>query len=152
MHVDQGLSQIRARRMSYFVATSGEQTLGAIGYTFDEHDCNVRISELIGEAPSTKGALLQHAVERATQVHAAQLIQCDVSAECPDIQQTLLQMNFVPVAYVPGMVFHATRRVDVVRFVWLAAPRELGPIKLIASAQRYFELVWPTLAARHALA
>jgi len=143
MHIDQGLPQLQAQKATYYVATEGERTLGAIGYFFHEHDQNVRITELIAQENAVKGSLLRFAVEQAEQVHQAQLIECDVNAANPVIQQTLFEMGFLPAAFVPGMVFHTIHRPDVVRFIKLNVPWDLGPIVLTEPSQEYFEVVTP---------
>lgn len=143
LHVDQGLSQIRARSTQYFVASEGGRTLGAVGYGWDAHDRNLRISELIGADAGTKGALLRYVVDRAELEHDARLVQCDVSAESPMLQQTLLELGFQPAGYLPGLVFHRTRRIDVVRFLKLAGPWDPGPMELVASSREYYDAVAP---------
>lgn len=150
-HVDQGLSQVLARRAHYFVAAIGPRTVGGIGYSIEEHDCNLRITELIGDEPGVQGTLLQFVVDRAELVHAVRLLQCDVSAESTAMQQTMLELGFLPAGYMPGMVFHGTRRIDVVRFLKLSGAWEPGPLALVASSQRYHDLVAPAFARELAM-
>ncbi|MHB8867676.1 MAG: GNAT family N-acetyltransferase [Thermoleophilia bacterium] len=146
LHVDQGLPHLTARRATYLVATEGERTLGAVGYQFEEHDANVRITELIAEEGSVKGSLLRAVVEQAEQVHQAELIECDVDAANPTIQQTLHDMGLLPAAFVPGMVFHGTHRRDVVRMVKLNVPWDPGPLELVEESRAYFDIVAPEFA------
>jgi ribosomal protein S18 acetylase RimI-like enzyme len=143
MHVDQGMPQLQANKATYYVASEGEKTLGAVGYFYDEHDQNVRINELITQENVVKGSLLRFAVEQAEQVHQAQMIECDVSAHSAEVQQTLFDMGFLPAAYVPGMVFHNTHRPDVVRMMKLNVPWDLGQIVLTDPSREYFETVTP---------
>lgn len=143
MHVDQGLPQLQAKKAQYFCASEGEHTLGAIGYLYDGHHESVRIIELIAQDNAIKGSLLRFAVEQAEQVQEAQMIECDVSATSPAIQQTLFEMGFLPAAYVPGMVFHNTHRPDVVRMMKLNQPWDLGPLVLTEPSREYFETVAP---------
>jgi RimJ/RimL family protein N-acetyltransferase len=146
MHIDQGLPQLQVSKATYYVASEGEKTLGAVGYFYDEHDQNVRINELITQENVVKGSLLRFAVEQAEQVHQAQMIECDVSAHSAEIQQTLFDMGFLPVAYVPGMVFHNTHRPDVVRMMKLNVPWDLGEIVLTDPSREYFDTVTPAFA------
>jgi hypothetical protein len=90
-----------------------------------------------------KGSLLRAAVERAEGEHEAELIDCDVSAYNPRIQRTLLDLGFLPAAYVPGMVFHQTSRWDVVRMIKLNVPWDLGRLELTDSGRAVFDLVAP---------
>jgi ribosomal protein S18 acetylase RimI-like enzyme len=143
MHLDLGYSHLRAQKADYLVAAEGEHILGAVGYLYDEHDRNVRITELIAQDEGVKGSLLRLAVEEAEQKHSAELIKCDVSAHSPRIQQTLLEMGFLPTAYVPGMVFHQTHRPDVVMMAKLNVPWNLGPVELTEASRQYFDLVAP---------
>ncbi len=148
MHIDQGMPQLQSKRAHYLVASDGERTLGAVGYHLEEHDGNVRITELIAQDDSVKGGLLRLAVEKAESELEANLIEIDVSAYSPRIQQTLFEMGFLPTGYVPGMVFHNTNRWDVVKMAKINLPWELGKIELTEPSQSYFDLVSP--AFQHA--
>jgi RimJ/RimL family protein N-acetyltransferase len=141
MHVDLGFSQLRSQKATYIVASEGERTLGTVGYIFDEHDKNARITELLAEDDAVKGTLLRLAVENIEQSLNAELIRCDVNAESPRIQQTLVNMGFLPSAYMPGMVFHQTHRPDVIKMLKLRVPWDLGPMVLTEPSQEYFDVV-----------
>jgi RimJ/RimL family protein N-acetyltransferase len=143
MQIDQGLSQLAARKATYLVAADGDRTLGAVGYLHDEHNKSVRITELIALDEAVKGSLLRLAVEEAERVHEAEMIKCDVDGASPRIQQTLLELGFQPAAFVPGMVFHQTVRRDVARFMKLNVPWDLGPMELTEPSQRYADVVLP---------
>jgi hypothetical protein len=92
--------------------------------------------------------LLRMAVETAGQKYQAEVLTCDVNAEKPRLQQTLLELGFLPAAYVPGMVFHRTHRPDVVKMMKLCVPWELGPIELTELSREYFNLVAPKFEKR----
>jgi hypothetical protein len=150
MQIDQGLSQLRARKADYLVAAEGDRTLGAVGFSVDARNRSVRLTELIAADEAVKGSLLRHAVEAAEQVHAAELIKCDVSAASPRAQQTLLDLGFLPAAYVPAMIFHHTARWDVVRMIKLNVPWDLGPIMLTEPSQAYHDVVVPAFERANA--
>jgi N-acetylglutamate synthase-like GNAT family acetyltransferase len=150
MQIDQGLSQLRARKTDYLVAADGDRTLGAVGYMVDERNRSVRLTELIAADEAVKGSLLRHAVETAEHQHAAELIKCDVSAASPRAQETLLALGFLPAAYVPAMVFHHTARWDVVRMIKLNVPWDLGPIELTEPSQAYYNVVVPAFKRANA--
>jgi GNAT superfamily N-acetyltransferase len=150
MQIDQGLSQLRARKADYLVAAAGDRTLGAVGYIVDERNRSVRLTELIAADEAVKGSLLRHAVEAAEHVHAAEVIKCDVSASSARAQQTLLDLGFLPAAYVPSMVFHHTARWDVVRMIKLNVPWDLGPIVLTEPSQAYSDVVVPAFERANA--
>lgn len=143
MHVDLGYSQLRASKSDYIVASEGDHTLGAVGYQYEEHDKNVRITELLAEDDAVKGTLLRLAVAQAEAKYETEVVKCDVNAESPRIQQTLLNMGFLPAAYIPGMVFHQTHRPDVVKMMKLRVPWNLGPLELTEPSQEYYDVVAP---------
>ena len=49
------------------------------------------------------------------------------------LQRNLLELNFLPAAYVPAMVFHEVERLDIVRMVRLTKLQDLGPLQLVPS-------------------
>jgi hypothetical protein len=143
LQADMGYAQLRSRKADYLVAQTGEHILGAVGFHFEEHDKTVRLIELIGEDDAAQGTLLRMAVESAEQKYNAEVLTCDVNAESPRLQQSLLEMGFLPAAYIPGMVFHRTHRPDVVKMMKLRVPWDLGPMELTEISREYFDLVAP---------
>ena len=143
LHIDQGISKLLAHKASYLVASDGEHTLGAIGFVHEAASRNVRIIELIARDDAVKGSLLRRAVEEAEQNLEAEAIDCDVSAYSVRLQRTLLDLGFLPTAYVPGMVFHQTARWDVVKMMKLNVTWDLGQIELIESGREIFDVVSP---------
>ncbi len=146
MHVDLGFSQLRSKKAEYLVANEGEQTLGAIGWYFDEHNSSVRLTELIAGDEAVRGTLLRLGIEAVEQKYNPDLIKCDLNAEKPRLQQTLSRMGFLPYAYIPGMVFHRTHRVDVVKMMKLRVPWNPGPLDLTEPSMEYYNLVAPLFA------
>jgi RimJ/RimL family protein N-acetyltransferase len=146
LHLDQGISQLRARKASYLVVKDHGEVLGAVGYLPDGR--NVRIIELIAQDEDVKGGLLRKAVEVAEAELEAEVIDCEVSADSPRIQRTLLEMGFLPAAYLPGMVFHNTARWDVVKMMKINIDWNLGPIELTESSQAMFDIVTPAFIRR----
>jgi len=141
VHLDQGISKLNARRASYLVASEEGRTLGAVGYLYSESESSVRIIELIAREDAVKGGLLRRVVEQAEQVHKAEVIEIDVIATHPRIQRTMVELGFLPVAYVPGMVFHNTSRWDVVKMMKINVPWDLGRLELVPSVQAVFDIV-----------
>lgn len=150
LHLDQGLSQLKVRKATYLVASSGGEMLGAVGYVPDPSSQSVRIVELIARDEVVKGCLLRRAVEEAEQLHEAEVIECDVSANHPRIQRTLYELGFLPAGYAPGMVFHNTARWDVVKMIKLNVAWNPGPMELVESAQAMFDVVMPPFIERSA--
>lgn len=143
LQVDMGYAQLHAHRADYLVAQTGDTVLGAVGFLFEEHDKTVRLIELIGEDDAAQGTLLRMAVETAEQKYNAEVLVCDVSAESPRLQQSLLELGFLPAAYIPGMVFHRTHRPDVVKMMKLRVKWDLGPMELTDASREYFNIVAP---------
>jgi hypothetical protein len=150
LHIDQGLPSLMARKAAYLVASDEGQTLGAVGYTTEEASHNVRIIELIARDDAVKGCLLRRAVEDAERLHAAEVIDIDLSAAHPRIQRTMFELGFLPVGFVPGMIFHQTGRLDVLKMMKLNVDWEPGPLELTESGQAMFDVVTPVFVRRDA--
>jgi N-acetylglutamate synthase-like GNAT family acetyltransferase len=142
-HIDLGVAQLRARKAQYLVASDGDKVLGAVGYQYEARDKLFQFIELIAQDEAVKGALMRRAMEQAAQQHEIEAFDVTVSAYHPRLQQTLFEMGFLPMAYVPGMVFHGTGRWDVVKMAKLNIPWNLGPMALTEPSQAYFDLVAP---------
>ena len=151
LHLDQGLPSLHSHKASYLVASDEGQTLGAVGFTVLDDSGNVRIVELIARDEAVKGCLLRRAVEEAEQVYNAEVIDIDLSATHPRIQKTMLELGFLPVGFIPGMVFHQTGRLDVLKMLKLNVDWELGPVELTGSGQAMFDVVAPAFIRRDAL-
>ena len=143
LQADMGYAQLRSRKADYLVAQTGDHILGAVGFHFEEHDKTVRLIELIGEDDAAQGTLIRMAVESAEQKYNAEVLTCDVNAESPRLQQSLLELGFLPAAYIPGMVFHRTHRPDVVKMMKLRVKWDLGPLELTDISREYFDIVAP---------
>ncbi len=143
MHLDEGIPRLRAHNGNYVVAQEGGRTLGAVGFVHNERNESVRLVELIAQEPAVKGSLVRWAVEHAQTALDARVIEVDVSAYSPRMQQTLYAMGFLPTAYIPGMVLHHAARYDVVKFAKLNAPWDLGPMELTENSRKYYDLVVP---------
>jgi RimJ/RimL family protein N-acetyltransferase len=148
LHIDQGMPHLQAHKATYLVASEAGETLGAIGYTADETNHSVRIIELIAREDRVKGGLLRRVVEQAEQIHQAEALDLDTSAHNARIQRTMLELGFLPCAYVPGMVFHNSQRWDVVRMLKLNVAWDLGPLELTEVSQTMFDLITPAFIHR----
>jgi RimJ/RimL family protein N-acetyltransferase len=148
LSLDQGISHLRARKASYLVSSDHGEVLGAVGFVPDGR--NVRIIELIAQDETVKGGLLRKAVEVAERDLEAEVIDCEVNAASPRIQRTLVEMGFLPAAYIPGMVFHHTARWDVIKMMKLNIDWDLGPVELSDSAQAMYDVVAPAFIQRAA--
>jgi GNAT superfamily N-acetyltransferase len=141
MRLDYGFFKLQARQTSYFLARSGGQIVGAVGYTMDPVEHIVRVFELIALADDVVRFLLSELERKCREEMGIEYIEIDVSAYAPRMQRTLLELNFLPVAYVPAMVFYQVERLDIVKMVRLNKLQELGPLGLTEPVQAVADVV-----------
>ena len=141
MRLDYGFFKLQARQTSYFLARSGGQIVGAVGYTMDPVERTVRVFELISLADDVVRFLLAELERKCREELGIDYIEIDVSAYAPRMQRTLLELNFLPVAYVPAMVFYQVERLDIVKMVRLNRLQELGTLGLTEPVQAVADIV-----------
>ena len=125
-----GLFKLQARRSHYLVALDGAATVGAIGWNDDPVDRIVRVFELIALDDRVARFLLSSLERACREREDVAYLEVDVSAHSPRMQRTLLELGFLPVAYVPAMVFSDVERLDIVKMVRLYCPPEFGEMHL----------------------
>jgi hypothetical protein len=135
-----GIFKLQARRSRYLIAREGGRVAGAVGFTLDPVDKAVRIFELIALHDEVIRFLLGE-LERACGEQWDCLIEVDVSAHAPRMQRTLVELGFLPVAYLPALVFHEVERLDVVKMVRLLSPPRARTGGLTPSCEALAELV-----------
>lgn len=141
MRLDYGFFKRQARRTNYFLARSGTQVVGAVGYTMDQVEHTVRVFELIALADDVVRFLLVELERTCREEMGSEYIEIDVSAYAPRMQRTLLELNFLSVAYVPAMVFYQVERLDIVKMVRLNKRQDLGPLGLTGPVQAVADVV-----------
>ena len=112
-----------------------------MGFTHDVDECILRVFELIFLEEETVRVLLDELERRSREDYQTVYIEIDVSAYAPRMQRTLLELGYVPAAYVPAMAFHRVERLDVVKMARLLIPLDLGPMALVSPAQEVADLV-----------
>ena len=141
--LDQGLFTLRRRGAVYLAAEDGHgRAAGALGYQVDAHSRVVRGIELVAETDALRGALCERLLREAERL-GARLVEVNVSAYDPRLQRTFADHGFQPAAYLPSMVFHGVRRLDVIRMLRLNEPYHPAPMRLTPSARGVVELVEP---------
>src|SRR6516162_1873175 len=135
-----GIFKLQSRHSRYLIAREGGRIAGAVGFTLDPLDKAVRVFELIALHDVVIRFLLGH-LERACREEWDCLIEVDVSAHAPRMQRTLLELGFLPVAYLPALVFDEVERLDVVKMVRLLSPPRVGTAGLTPSCGALAELV-----------
>jgi hypothetical protein len=141
MRLDYGFFKLQARQTSYFLARSGGHIVGAVGYTMDPVEHTVRVFELIALADDVVRFLLVELERKCREEMGIEYIEIDVSAYAPRMQRTLLELNFLPVAYVPAMVFDQVERLDIMKMVRLNKLQDLGPLALVEPVQAIADVV-----------
>lgn len=130
MRLEYGFFRLQANQANYVLAYEGKHLAGAIGFTLDQTGQAVRIFELISFTDEAIRFLLAEVQRKSRDEWNIQFIEIDVSAYAPRMQRTLLELNFLPAAYIPAMVFHEVERLDIVRMVHLTRLQDLGKLAL----------------------
>jgi GNAT superfamily N-acetyltransferase len=112
-----GLFQLRARYSTYLVARDGERLAGAIGFAHDPAEKAVRVFELISASERPIRFLLEQLSLVCTEREDVEFVEIDVNAHAPRMQRTLLELGYLPCAYVPALTFHHVERLDVIKMV-----------------------------------
>jgi RimJ/RimL family protein N-acetyltransferase len=109
-----GLFKLEASHSHYVVARDGERIVGAIGYTRDAGEKGVRVFEVIHSEEGAVRPMFAALLSRCGESDVMS-VQVDVAAHAPRMQRTLLELGFLPCAYVPAFAFQEVERVDVVK-------------------------------------
>ena len=141
MRLEYGFFKLHANHANYLLASENSQLVGAIGFTLDKTDHSVRVFELITFTDHAIRFLLSELERKCREEWDIQYIEIDVSAHSPRMQRTLLELDFMPAAYVPAMVFHEVERLDIIRMVRLTKLQDLGPLSLTPPMQEIADVV-----------
>lgn len=141
MRLEYGFFKLQANHATYLLASDEKQLVGAIGFTLDSTEHSVRVIELITFTDQAIWFLLAELERRCREEWDVEYIEIDVSAHAPRMQRTLLELNFLPAAYIPAMVFHEVERLDIIRMVRLIKLRDLGPLNLLPAVKEIADLV-----------
>ena len=136
-----GLFQIRSRHSNYLVAREGKRLAGGIGFAFDPVEKTVRVFELISASDRPIRFLLENLDRFCREQLKAEYIEVDVNADAPRMQRTLLELGYVPVAYVPALTFHQVERLDAVKMVRLFQTPVFGAEELAEPSVEIASLV-----------
>ncbi|RMH00220.1 MAG: GNAT family N-acetyltransferase [Chloroflexi bacterium] len=141
LQLSYGLFLLEARNSRYLVAREGGKIVGAIGFTLDYIGRSIKVIELIDLRDDVAGFLLKELDRWAREVYKAEYLEITVSAYWPDIQRTLSNLGFVPVAYCPSFVFHEVERLDTIKMAKLYVPLDIDNVALTDASRAVFELV-----------
>jgi len=144
-----GLRTLESHNTSYLLARKGGHLAGAVGYAHDAQlDHAVRIFELVAADEDPIRFLLKELMRRSREEWRVDYVEVDVNAHAPRMQKTLLELGFVPVAYLPASVFHHVERLDTVRMQRFYVPIRTEGLQLIDQAKPVFEMVLRSLKTR----
>ncbi len=144
-----GLRALEAHNTSYLLARKRGHLVGAVGYAHDARlDHAVRIFELVCVDEHPVRVLLKELMRRSREEWRVDYVEADVNAHAPRMQKTLLELGFVPVAYLPAAVFHHTERLDTIRMERFYVPVRTTGYELIEEAEPVFEMVLRNLNTR----
>jgi GNAT superfamily N-acetyltransferase len=141
MRLEYGFFKLRVGSASYLLACDESQIFGAIGFILDHIEHTVRVFELISSSDRAIRFLLGELERKCREEWGVEYLQADVGAHSARMQRTLVELNFLPVAYVPAMVFQEVERLDVIRMVRLTRLQELGELGLTPEAGAVAERV-----------
>ncbi len=146
-----GFFKIRAQRAHYLVAhrptTPRSAIQGALGFIHDDFERNIRIVELIAPSERSVRHLIKSLLTRARNMNV-EYIEVDISAYAPQLQRTLLDLDFIACAYIPSMVFHRVERLDAIRFARPLAPVSTDELHYIDSMAPFVDHIVDALNAR----
>lgn len=153
MRLHYGMFKLQSKRSSYLIAREEGRIVGAIGFTIDPRDRAARIFELLSLDDEVIRTLLGNVERTLTQRLAgpAEVVEIDVGAYAPRMQRTLLELGYLPVAYVPALAFDEVERLDVVKMFRLPAPPEVNIDILTPRCKAMAELVLRRFRSRTVL-
>jgi hypothetical protein len=136
-----GIFLLQTRNSYYLVARETGRIVGAIGFTVDTIGRSIKVLELIDLRDDVAGFLLKELDIWAKGRYKAEYIEITVSAYWPNIQRTLSNLGFVPVAYCPSFVFHEVERLDTIKMAKVYIPLNIDQAQLTEESRPIFELV-----------
>lgn len=148
MRLHYGFFKLAATHSTYLIARDKGRIAGAVGFTHDRLEHNIRIFELIYLNEATIRFLFRELEKRARDEWEIATIEIDVSAHAPRMQRTLIELGFIPAAYVPAMAFHRFERRDLVKMTRLLAPLELGEVSMDSPAREIADHVLQAFAQK----
>ena len=149
MQLSYGFFKIATNDANYLVARrpGSSSVAGAIGYIHDKCEDNIRVFELITATDQVVHHLFGRLLATARQL-GVEYIEIEVSAFNSSLQRSLLELDFLPAAYLPAMVFHEVERLDVVKMVHLLTTTSQDDIACIDSVKPIYSQVVKELDVR----
>lgn len=146
-----GLFRITSRQSNYLIAREDGHVVGGIGFALDQQERTLRVFELISLTDRPVRFLLSELIRTSFSLWGTEYLEVDVSAYSPRMQSTLLELGFLPVAYIPAMVFHEVERRDGIRMVRITVPPDRENMQLIPPCEAFAKLVLRSIIDRKAV-
>jgi GNAT superfamily N-acetyltransferase len=146
-----GFFKLATSRSGYLLARQDGRIAGAVGFTHDDHENLVRVFELICLREESVRFLLGELVRRARDEMAVATIEIDVNAHAPRMQRTLLELGFVPAAFLPAMAFEQVERLDLIKMTRVLLPLRPPPLNIPSPTGEVAQLVLGAYAQREVL-
>jgi GNAT superfamily N-acetyltransferase len=146
-----GFFKLQARRSRYLIAREGGRVIGAVGFMVDPAECTVRIFELIAVHDLVIRPLLAGLEQLCREELSVAYVEVDVSAHAPRMQRTLAELGFLPVAYVPALVFEDVERLDIVKMARLLVRPNVETAFLTPQARALADVVLRPFRSRDVL-
>jgi len=136
-----GLFRVTSRQSNYLIAREEGHVVGGIGFSLDLLEKTLRIFELITLTDRPVRFLLTELIRMSMSLWDIEYMEVDVSAYAPRMQRTLLELGFLPVAYIPAMVFHEVERRDGIRMARINVKLDRNNVDLIPECEAIARLV-----------
>ncbi|MDH3492333.1 MAG: GNAT family N-acetyltransferase [Acidobacteriota bacterium] len=139
--IHQGLFSLKATHSHYVIARKAGHLVGAIGFSVDHVEKAVKIFEIVTVDQRPIRMLIEEVIDRCLKKYDMAYIETDVGAYSPSMQRTLLELQFVPVAYIPAFAFQKAERCDVIRMARLFVPVQLDGSSLYKTTKPVFRII-----------
>jgi GNAT superfamily N-acetyltransferase len=146
-----GLFLVQARKSRYLIARENGAIAGAVGFILDPPEKVARVFELISRHDDVVHYLLSELERLCRREWQISYVEIDVSAYSPRMQRTLVELGFLPAAYVPALVFHEVERLDAIKMVRLLAPLDVDTAHLTPRARDIADTVLRLFKSRSVL-
>lgn len=136
-----GIFQLRVRNYRYILARHHGQLVGGLGFHVNTSEKSARLLELVSADRYPIRALLGEVTRLCCEDEDVAYIEADISAYSPRMQKSLLELGYLPAAYIPSMAFHRVERLDAIRMVKLLAPLQTDELQFHETSMKVARMV-----------
>lgn len=135
VQLHQGIFKLKATHSHYLLAKKEGRMAGAIGFTHDPVEKCANIFEIVTTDEHPVHHLLSELERKLREDLKVEYVEIDVSAYAPRMQRTLLNLGFLPVAYIPALAFQGAERLDALRMARLFVPLDIEGVQLYETSE-----------------